>query len=276
MKCSSGLPVRFWVFGYGSLIWKPGFSYTSKTVGYVKGFSLKFWQGNCTHRGTPEKPGRVATLITDKNALAWGVAYEVVGPEQTEEAYEHLNMRECNLGGYQTCITDFHAHAGDDSTALVSTLPVVVYIATEENPHYVGASSIDTMALDIASAEGQCGHNVEYLMKLTRFFHEEDLLDDELFALERAVMRILDERGVPLSSLMNHSCCPLNDVPELETSAHDRENFSAFWWEKIRSAPSWRAALEDVEKDRGSNDIESLTICGTIKEATSKTVKVVV
>lgn len=44
-----------WVFAYGSLCWKPGFEFHKAVVGYVEGYTRRFWQGNTTHRGTEDK-----------------------------------------------------------------------------------------------------------------------------------------------------------------------------------------------------------------------------
>ena len=52
-----------WVFGYGSLCWRPGFQYGDSVIGHIEGFSRRFWQGNTTHRGTEEKVDKINNFI---------------------------------------------------------------------------------------------------------------------------------------------------------------------------------------------------------------------
>ena len=57
LKSISENPSTIWVFGYGSLLWKPDFTYSKRETGFIVGYKRRFWQGNSTHRGTNEKVG---------------------------------------------------------------------------------------------------------------------------------------------------------------------------------------------------------------------------
>ncbi|KAH7123806.1 ChaC-like protein-domain-containing protein [Dendryphion nanum] len=107
----------FWLFGYGSLIWKPPPHYDQRVPGYIEGYVRRFWQASEDHRGTPSAPGRVVTLIsrphwdtlTDTHATpaekVWGAAYHIPS-SKVAEVREYLDIREIN--GYSIQFTPFH------------------------------------------------------------------------------------------------------------------------------------------------------------------------
>jgi len=114
-----------WVFGYGSLLWKPEFSFSSKHVGHIRGFTRRFNQGNETFRGRPGKPGRVANLEQQEGSKVWGVAYEVKGHEDVAAALDALYTREATNGGYTSLMTPFfprgdHTENGPEFTSVPS------------------------------------------------------------------------------------------------------------------------------------------------------------
>ena len=88
-----------WVFGYGSLCWRPGFEFGDSVIGHIQGFSRKFWQGNTTHRGTPEKviPFEIF-LISNPSKIACEI---MIGPSY----FVLISITNQQLGGKTRLIT---------------------------------------------------------------------------------------------------------------------------------------------------------------------------
>ncbi|XP_046669347.1 glutathione-specific gamma-glutamylcyclotransferase 1 [Homalodisca vitripennis] len=193
-----------WVFGYGSLCWHPGFEFDDAVTGFIRGFSRKFWQGNTTHRGVEGKPGRVATLVEEREGVVWGRAFKLSG----ETALPYLNQRECVLGGYLTKFTTFFPRE-DDEPAL-APFPALLYIAVPGNSLWLGEAPLTDIASQIVSSSGASGHNVEYLLKLASFMREfiPEAEDSHLFTLEFLVRTRIKENKLCLKSLMGEIASP--------------------------------------------------------------------
>jgi len=186
---------NLWVFGYGSLVWKPGFQHGKILVGKVQGFARRFWQGNETHRGVPGKPGRVATLIEEQGVETYGVAMELTG----DEALDYLNNREMTLGGYIQKITLFHT--ADNKHA---PFPVLVFVATPKSSYWLGPAESHVIAEQVIGSSGPSGHNVEYVLRLADWFHQmlPNVYDDHLFSIETQLRIKIKERNLCMKTLM--------------------------------------------------------------------------
>ncbi|MEQ2183779.1 hypothetical protein GOODEAATRI_001440 [Goodea atripinnis] len=132
------------------------------------------------------EPGRVVTLVEDQEASTWGVAYEV--PEShMEESLQYLNTREVMLGGYTTKMVEFVPKEKSHGPVLA-----LVYIATSDNPIYLGPASDVEIADQISISSGKTGHNIEYLLRLAEFMRLccPEVEDEHLFSIEAAVLKI--------------------------------------------------------------------------------------
>ncbi|WP_242520977.1 gamma-glutamylcyclotransferase [Halomonas litopenaei] len=159
----------FWLFGYGSLIWKADIAYRKRRPALIHGYSRRFWQGSHDHRGTPDAPGRVATLVREEGASCLGMAY-LIGPE----ALSPLDLREKN--GYLRASVTLHfvdhGTNGDQPrnqhqvSATPQTATGLVYIASSDNPAYLGDAPVDHIVQQIARSHGPSGPNSDYLLNL--------------------------------------------------------------------------------------------------------------
>jgi len=186
----------YWIFGYGSLVWKVDFPFYKSAVGYIKGFKRRFWLASTDHRGVPGNPGRVVTLIAseDPEEKVWGVAYEIPLDEETRK---HLDHREA--GGYSRrdatffpvgeCCINESLKLDCAPSESKSEIPVTVFIASEDVEEYLGPQTMDSIADVIAVSVGPSGKNTEYLLNLAVAMKKlvPDAEDDHLYGLEKMV-----------------------------------------------------------------------------------------
>lgn len=165
-----------WLFGYGSLIYKADFPYIERTPARIHNWSRRFWQGSHDHRGTPNDPGRVVTLIESAEEVCEGMAYLI-----TPEEFSHLDFREKN--GYFRLVTDIHFHNGNQSQG-------IVYIATKDNKAFLGPASEKDIAIHIAKSKGPSGKNSDYLFQLANALRELNEVDEHVFSIERYLLSI--------------------------------------------------------------------------------------
>ena len=88
----------YWIFGYGSLVWRPDFPFVERYHAVIEGWVRRFWQGSTDHRGVPGAPGRVVTLVAEPHARCSGTAYRV-DDAVIDSVINTLEYRE--KGGYR-------------------------------------------------------------------------------------------------------------------------------------------------------------------------------
>lgn len=165
-----------WLFGYGSLIFKADFPFLERRPASIEGWARRFWQGSHDHRGTPERPGRVLTLVESPGTVCAGMAYRVA-----PSVFEHLDVREKN--GYLRFATPMTFADGGHEEGLV-------YIATEDNAAFLGPAPEDEIARHIHGSHGPSGANRDYLLHLAEALRELGADDEHVFGLERRLLAL--------------------------------------------------------------------------------------
>ncbi len=169
-----------WIFGYGSIIWRPGFEYLERREGFVSGWKRRFWQGSTDHRGVPGDPGRVVTMLREESARTWGAAYRVEQVEY-ERIVSRLDHRE--KGGYE----QHSVHVDTPTHSERRVEDALVYVATPDNPEFLGPAPTDEMVAQIVRSHGPSGANLEYFQKLANAMREMGVEDAHILELERVL-----------------------------------------------------------------------------------------
>lgn len=142
-----------WVFGYGSLIWRPGFDYIERSPALLKGAHRALCIYSHVHRGTPETPGLVLGL--DHGGTCRGVAFRVEDHKRAETIH-YLREREQINMVYKECVRP--VTLGDGRTVLA-----LCYVVNREHTQYAARMGRDEVLRLVRQGVGQSGPNHEYV-----------------------------------------------------------------------------------------------------------------
>jgi glutathione-specific gamma-glutamylcyclotransferase len=145
--------VNPYVFGYGSLIWKPGFPFLRSERALLHGAHRSLSVYSHRHRGTATRPGLVFGLSRGGSCL--GLAFEVeVG--KWPEVFDYLQEREQDRGVYRETWRQVTLAGGGQVRALA-------YLVNERHPQFAGRLEVAEQVALVRGASGESGANTEYV-----------------------------------------------------------------------------------------------------------------
>jgi cation transport protein ChaC len=168
---------ELWVFGYGSLMWRPGFPFQDRMAARLWGRRRAFCIYSVHHRGTYERPGLVLGLAPGGSVR--GAAYRIA-PADWAKVYAYLLEREQPTETYIEGRRPVRLADGRQ----VDTL---VFLSDVHHPQWAGRLSLERQAELIAGATGLSGRNVDYLRDLVEHLRQEGIRDCSMEALLKLV-----------------------------------------------------------------------------------------
>ncbi len=156
-------PAETWIFGYGSLMWNPGFAFAEARRARLTGYHRAFCIYSIHYRGTLRQPGLVLGL--DRGGVCDGIAFRIA-PERWAETLAYLRRRELIYGVYrETLVPIAPAHMEGE---IPRTVWAVTYIAERAHPAYAGCLPLLREASLIRRSAGRGGTNLDYLVSTLR------------------------------------------------------------------------------------------------------------
>ena len=176
-----------WVFGYGSLMWRPGFEYIEKAPARLIGEHRALCVYSFDHRGTPEKPGLVLGL--DRGGACRGIAFRVA-PEMREATIEYLRAREQTTHVYREVMRSVWLN--NEAQQRVSAL---TYVADRGHVQYAGRLSLAEQLRHVLQGHGESGVYGDYVISTVKAIEAEGFRDSQL---HRLAAMLHDQHSVPL------------------------------------------------------------------------------
>ena len=169
------IPDDLWVFGYGSLLWRPGFSFVEKVPARVTGLHRSLCVYSFVHRGTPERPGLVLGL--DRGGACRGLAFRVAAADRAA-TIAYLREREQITAVYLEVLRNVTLLGKPERR-----IEALTYIVDRGHPQYAGKLSLDQRLHLIRQGHGRSGPNPEYVLATVAELERLGCRDAELHAL---------------------------------------------------------------------------------------------
>lgn len=173
-----------WVFGYGSLIWDPGFTPAESARGWITGYARSFCLRSIEHRGTQALPGLVLGLDEQADGECSGLALRIADHDH-DEVLAYLRARELITDAYQEAVLPLRLEDGRQVEALA-------YVMRRDHVQYAGGLDLAEQARIIARATGGRGPNADYLFNTAAHLHQIGLGDPTLDHLTDEVRKLLE------------------------------------------------------------------------------------
>ncbi|WP_414896897.1 gamma-glutamylcyclotransferase [Rhodovulum sp. YEN HP10] len=161
-----------WVFGYGSLLWKPGFEVAERRLARLDGWHRSFCMRSIHHRGSETEPGLVLALDAAPGSSCQGVALRAA-PGTEAGTLAALRERELISAAYFEVELDLVPAEGGRLRALA-------YVIDPDHVQYCGGLPLEEQAQIIARARGGMGPNDEYLFNTVAHLAGMGLSDPDL------------------------------------------------------------------------------------------------
>ncbi len=171
---------EFWVFGYGSLMWNPGFAHSERCAAELADHTRSFCLASVRYRGTPENPGLVLALEPKPGAKCQGVGF-YVPHDHADEARAYLRHREMVTSSYLERTLPLYLPEKRQNVA------ALCYVMDLEHEQYCGHLSIEERAEIIARSHGPAGPNHDYLFNTLAHLREFGVEDTEMEAIATLV-----------------------------------------------------------------------------------------